>query len=87
MTNNFEFTPESVLAAAFGDHDFIGHIGDQEVAIATSAPFQEGEHTLIEVDAVTSPIEDGVTYRYRVVFDRVVTDEELEASRRTASGS
>jgi hypothetical protein len=32
------FTPESVLAAAFGKHDFIGHIGDHEITIRTSAP-------------------------------------------------
>jgi len=31
MTSSPLFTPESVLAAAFGEHDFIGHIGDQEV--------------------------------------------------------
>lgn len=84
MTNNPLFTPESVLGAAFGDHDFIGQLQGQEITIRTSEPFTEGEHTLIEVDAMTNPMADGVTYRYRVVFDRVVSDDELGMARNLA---
>jgi hypothetical protein len=75
MTNPL-FTPDTVLAAAFGEHDFIGQISGTEVTIRTSEPFPEDGSTLIEVDAMTNPIEDIVTYRYRVVFDSVVTDAD-----------
>lgn len=42
MTTGPLFTPESVLAAAFGDHDFIGQVNEQEVVIRTSEPIIDG---------------------------------------------
>jgi hypothetical protein len=83
---NDNLSPESVLAAAFGEHDFIGQIDGREITIQTSEPFTEDEFTLIEVDAMSNPIGDGeaVTYRYRITFDRVVTDEERAAAQALA---
>jgi hypothetical protein len=66
--------PESVLAAAFADHDFIGPIGRQAVHIKTSDVVLDGAgRAYIVVDATTDPQEYAATYRYRVTFDRVET--------------
>jgi hypothetical protein len=64
--------PESILAAAFADHDFIGPIGRQAVHIQTSDVVVDGSgRTFIVVDAVTDPPDYATKYRYRVTFDRV----------------
>lgn len=63
------FDPRSVLAAAFGGHDFIGQLGGQEITIQTSDPSFEGNTAYIEVDAMTNPMDHGVSYRYRIEFD------------------
>jgi len=76
MSTDSVFSPESVLAAAFADHDFIGQIDGQEVSIATRELFTDEAGAVIEVDAMTNPIEDEVTYRYRIVFEGVVADQD-----------
>jgi hypothetical protein len=71
MTTNAVLTPHAVLAAAFGDHDFIRPINDHEVVIRTSEPIADQEHTVVVVEADTNPLGEGesVSYRYRITFD------------------
>ena len=62
--------PETVLAAAFADHDFLGKIGQHEVHVQTSEPIRDGGTTWIVVDVSPNSTDDttvkGATFRYRI---------------------
>lgn len=58
-------SPREALAAAFGNHDFL----TGNLAVQTSDVWFEGDVGYVDVDVTDNPIENAVSYRFRIERD------------------
>lgn len=69
MSEHPFMSPREVLSAAFGNHDFLS--GD--LAVETSDVWFEGDVAFVDVDVTDNPIENAVSYRFRIEQDTEVS--------------